>query len=280
MSDVEQVRTGRFGAATPGVRPSPPSLEALLSAAEPPARRWSWSRNRVLAAAGVVVLAAGAFAGGHFTAGHAAPASPTELMVTGTALPAGTRLTEADLRAVPVQPGASRPAGTMTRAAAGGMIGLVLKQPVPAGTFLQRSLLTSAGALPDAAHALVGLALKPGQLPVGGLAAGQQVLVVLLRTSSGGAVARPVPLVITTVWNMQGPDSSGDTLATVVVPAHDAALLSGYAAQADVALVATAVRRGNARTVIRPTPTPQVVPHPSSSAAGKAATQPTKKAGK
>jgi len=256
MSDMERLPSGRFGAATPGRRPSPPSLEALLSAPEPPAGRRRWTRPRLLAAAGVVVVAAAAFAAGHFTVGQ--PARPTELMVTDAALPAGTRLTQADLRAVPVQVGASRPAGAMTPAAASGMIGLVMKQAVPAGTFLERSLLTSAGAIPNAAQALVGVALKPGQVPAGGLSAGQQVLVVMLRASSGGTVLRPQPLVITSVWNTRGPDSSGTTLATVVVPAHDAALLSGYAAQGDVTLVATAVAKGQARAVITPAPTPTV----------------------
>ena len=256
MSEMERVPTGRFGAATPGRRPSPPSLEALLSAPEPPAGRRRWTRRQIIAAAGVVVLVAAGFAAGHFTVGR--PAPPTEFMVTNAALPAGTRLTEADLRAVPVQFGARRPAGAMTPAGAGQLIGLVMKQPVPAGTFLERSLMTSAGAVPNAAQALVGLALKPGQAPAGGLAVGQQVLVVMLRASAGGTVLRPAPLVVTSIWNTRGPDSSGDTLATVVVPAHDAALLSGYAAQGDVALVATAVSKGQARAVITPSPTPTV----------------------
>jgi len=94
MSEMERVPTGRFGAATPGARPSPPSLEALLATPEPPAGRRRWTRRQIIAAAGVVVLVAAGFAAGHFTVGR--PAPPTEFMVTiSAALPAGTRLTEA-----------------------------------------------------------------------------------------------------------------------------------------------------------------------------------------
>jgi hypothetical protein len=226
------------------------------------------------------------YVAGHFTWPHPAPPPPTELVVTDAALPAGIKLTPADLRTVSVQPGAKGPAGSMTPAAAGGLVGLVTARAIPAGTFLERSLLTNAGALPNNAHALVGLALKPGQLPVGGLSVGQQVLVVTLRTSSDGTVLRPVPLVITRVWDMQGPDSSGATLATVLVPAHEAALLSGYAAQGDVALVATAVTnlpRLSAPSVtptLTPKPTPKPTAKPTKAAPHPSKTSNAKKTGR
>ena len=285
----EPGRSTRFGAATPGARPSAPSLEALLAPpGAPPGRRW-WTLRWVRVVAGALVLAGGGFAAGHFTAGSA-PARPTELMVTDTALPAGARLTGADLRAVPVQAGARTPAGAMAPAAAASMIGLVVAQGVPAGTFLERSLLTSRGALPDPAQALVGLALKPGQLPAGGLSVGQQVLVVMLRASSSGVVQRPVPLAVTSVWYLQGGGSSGTTQASVIVPAHEAALLSSYAAQQDVALVATDVPKGGAGEVIpspAPTPTPveappsaNPAPSPSADPPAHPSAQPTRTATK
>ena len=261
----EPGRSTRFGAATPGARPSPPSLEALLMAPDDPGRRRRRSRRWAGMVAGALVLAGGGFAAGHFTAGGSAP-RPAELMVTDTPLPAGARLTAGDLRAVPVQAGARVPAGAMAPAAAAPAIGLVTRQAVPAGTFLERSLLTSGGALPGPAHSLVGLALKPGQLPAGGLSVGQQVLVVILHTSPSGVVEQPTALAFTSVWYLQAADSSGTTQVSVIVPAHDAALLSSYATQQDVTLVATDVPKSRTRAASpSPTPTPpSPTPHPSS----------------
>jgi hypothetical protein len=230
---------GRFGAASPGLRPAPTPLDELLATPEPP-RRGRWSRGRLLIVLALVSVAAGGYVAGHYTWPRPAPPSPAELAVTATALPAGIRFTPADFRTVRLEPGAKAPAGALTPAQAAGLAGMVTARAVPAGTFLARSLITSRGALPDSARALVGLALKPGQLPVGGIAPGQQVLVVLLRTSQAGGTVHAAPLVTTTVWDMRGPDNSGDVIAAIVVPVHLAALVSAYAAQGNVALVATA----------------------------------------
>jgi SAF domain len=261
---------GRFGAATPGMRPAPTPLDDLLATPDPPRRR-RWSRGRVLLVVALVFVAAGGYVAGHYTWPRPAPPRPAELVVTATALPAGQRLSPADFRTVRLEPGVRRPPGALTPAQAARLAGMVTARAIPAGTFLARSLITSGGALPDSSRALVGLALKPGQLPVGGLAPGQQVLVVLLRTSQAGGTVHAAPLVTTTVWDMRGPDSSGDVVASVVVPAHLAALVSAYAAQGNVALVATAGRPSSPaprRTAGRPSsPTPHA--RPSSSASKK-----------
>ncbi len=229
---------GRFGAATPGARAAPPLLEELLASRQARrGRRLTW--RRALAAAGIAALAAGGLAAGRYAWPASSPPRVQELVVTSVALPAGTRLTGPDLRVAVVRPGAAGPSGGLSPAAAARLIGLVTSSALPAGTFLQRSFLAPSGAIPDPAQALVGLALKPGQLPSGGLAVGEQVRVVALPTTPQGSAVNPVSLVTTTVWYLQGPDSSGTTLATVVVPAALATRLAGYAAQGEVALVAT-----------------------------------------
>ena len=244
----ERTGAGRFGTATPGARPSPPSLESILTGPEPSSRRrFTW--RRLLALAGVLVLAAGGYLLGRFTAPPPPPRKTIQLVVTTAALPAGARLSTADLRVITVRPGAAVPPGALPPAAAAHLIGLVTRNAVPAGTFLQGSLVAPGGALPDPAHELVGLALKDGQLPAGGLSDGQQVLVVALPVSSQGTALSPVTLVSTTVWYLQGPDSSGSTLATIVVPAHLATRLAGYAARGEIALVATS---GNAGALAPP----------------------------
>ena len=258
---------GRFGAATPGLRPAPPALEALLAAPEPKGRR-RLSRNRVLLLVALVLAAAAGYAGGHFYWPFSSPPRPTEFAVTATALPAGMRLSPADFRTVSLTPGEKPPAGAMTPAQAAGLTGLVTAHAVPAGTFIAQTLVTSRGALPDSVHSLVGLSLKPGQDPFGGLAPGQQVEVVLLRVNQAAGTVRAAPIVNTTVWDVSGPDSSGNLTATVVVPAHLAPVISAYAAQGNVALVAT----GRAATSTGPSPSsskkassPRAHPTPSRS---------------
>jgi hypothetical protein len=219
-----------------------------------------------MAIAGVLVVAGGGWATGRYAFTAPAPPRLVQLVVIRTALPAGIRLSGADLRVVTVHPGDGVPAGAVGPAAAVRLLGLVIRNAVPDGTFLTSSLVAPGGALPDPAQALVGLALKAGQLPAGGLAVGQQVLVVLLPTNSQGQVLNPVPLVTTTVWYLRGADSSGTTLATIIVPARLATRLASFAAQGQVALVATARPGGPAVPSTRASSKPQ---SPSTRASSK-----------
>jgi hypothetical protein len=238
-SGYEQPGYGRFGTATPGLRPSPPSLEGLLTAQQPQPGRRRLTPRRIIALAAVLAVAAGGWALGRFAFTGPPPPRLTQLTVTSVALPAGSRLSGADLRVVTVQPGAAVPPGALTPAAAGSMIGLVTRDDVPAGTFLTSSLVAPGSALPGPSQALVGLALKAGQLPAGGLAPGQQVLVVVTPVNSQGQPLSPQAVVTTAVWYLQPPDSSGTTLASVIVPSRLATRLAGYAAAGQVALVGT-----------------------------------------
>jgi hypothetical protein len=112
--------------------------------------------------------------------------------------------------------------------------------PLPVGTFIASSMLSPSGALPDSAQALVGLDLKAGQVPAGGLVIGQKVLVVLLPVNSQGVPQTPIALISTRVWDLQPPTSSGEMQASVLVPTTVATTLAGYAARGEVSLVATA----------------------------------------
>lgn len=252
MSSLEPAPGGRFGAATPGTRPSRPSLEALLAAQQAPRRRRITLR-RILALLGVVAVGAGGYLAGHYTWASPSP-KVSALVVTTTAIPRGAPLSTAGLRVITLQSGHGVPAGALSPAAAASLTGLVARSALPAGTFLQRSLLTQSGAIPGSGQALVGLALKPGELPAAGLVVGERVLVVLLPVSSAGTALNPVPLLTTTVWYLQGPDSSGNTDATVVVPAWRAALLASYSSRGEVALVATNAGPNAASAATAPNP--------------------------
>jgi hypothetical protein len=229
--------SGRFGAATPGLRAERASIGDLVTAPKSSGRRRLITPWRVTALVVALLVAGGAYALGRYVIAPK-PVPSVTLDVTTVALPAGARLTAGDLRAVTVQR-SSAPKGALTPAGAASTIGLVARNAIPGGTFLASSLFSPAGGIPDATQALVGLALKAGQLPAGGLAVGQRVLVVLLPVTSSGVAERPVQLINTTVWDLQPPDSSGDQEVTVIVPSSMAANLSSFASRGEVSLVAT-----------------------------------------
>jgi hypothetical protein len=238
MTDIEQPppQAERFGAATAGARTSMPSIEDLLTTK--PARRGGQASRRILAVAGVVVLIGAGYALGRVTAPAGGP-KLSHLAVTANAMPAGSRLTAGNLKLVTVRPGAQVPAGALTPAQARGLIGQVTQGPIPAGTFVASMLFGPEGAVPNGGQALVGLDLKPGQMPSGGLTTGQQVDVIEMPIGGNGQPLSPRPLVTTSIWYVRGPARSGDVSASVVVPAFMASHLAMYASHNEVALVAT-----------------------------------------
>lgn len=249
---------GRFGAATPGIRAERAGISDLVTATSGRRRRFitPW---RVTALIAALLAAGGSYALGRYVIAPKPPHT-VQIAVIDAALPAGTKLTPDDIRVVTVQAG-EVPSGYLGPDAAVSVIGFVLKQPVAAGTFLSRSLLTLRGALPDASQALVGLDLKVGEVPAGGLAVGQKVLVVLLPVSSQGDPLPPIPLISTTIWDLQPPGNGGDVEASVIVPTSIATKLASYAARSQVSLVATSA----------PPPPPTTTPSPKPSSSHKPA---------
>jgi hypothetical protein len=235
---------GRFGAAAPGARPERFAPEPGPGAEGPPAPRRRLRPRTVIAAGAAIIVVAAAYAAGHFTA--PGPPALRSLLVTSAPLAAGTPLTRADLSVVQVPADDQVPAGALAAAAASRVTRLVTRTALAPGTFLSDSLLASSGEMPGPGQALVGLALKPGQVPAGGLADGQSVLVVLLPTSSSGLPLAPVRLATTTVWDVQGATASQSEQATVIVPVRQAVRLAEYAAAGQVALVQTNAGDGGA----------------------------------
>lgn len=249
-------RDGRFGAATPGLPSERPSIDDLVAAQNRGGgRRRLFTPWRLTALIVAILVAGGAFALGRYVIAPKPPQT-VSLIVTATALPAGAKVTPADLRVVTVN-GHAVPAGLLTPATAESAIGLITRNPVPQDAFLNRSMLSAVGGVPDASQAIVGLALKPGELPAGGLAVGQKVLVVLLPTNAQGIAENPISLINTTVWDLEPPDSSGNQAAAVVVPSSIATRLSGFAARGQVALVATSAPPAPSTT---PSPKPTARP--------------------
>ena len=96
------------------------------------------------------------------------------------------------------------------------------------GTVLQRSMLTEVDPTP-AGMVQVGVAVKGGQLPAGGLTPGDTVQILRLPPAGGDAAAAPVVVAATASVFAALPDpvQTGSTLLTVLVPAEQAAAVAG-----------------------------------------------------
>ncbi|MGN6681691.1 MAG: SAF domain-containing protein [Streptosporangiaceae bacterium] len=240
-SGIDGRQGGRFGAATPGTRSERAPVRDLAAMPEShlAARHRRFVTPWRLAALVVAILvAAGTYALGRYVI---APKPPRDvrLVITTKPLPAGKKLTGQDLGLVTVRR-SSAPDGALRAAAAANLIGKVATQRIPAGSLIRSGMLSAGGGMPDSMHALVGLALKPGQLPVGGLAVGQRVKIVFLPVRMQGAPPPPAKRTDATIWELLPPDSSGAVQATVLVNYAVASTLAFYAASGAVSLVATA----------------------------------------
>lgn len=203
-------------------------------------------RRRLLYAAVPVVVLAGCVAGGWYLGRRTAPVPATPATTTALALTvplaAGAPVQAQDLRPVTIErSSASALAGLLTSAAERSVLGMSTRSLLPAGALVTRSDLAGTAALPGAGQDLVGLALKPGQVPAGGLAVGDHVQLLGIPSSQRGQV-HPVVLVASApVWSITGPGrsgaTSGATSVVVLVGAPQAASVAAYAAGGAVAAV-------------------------------------------
>src|SRR5579884_3616219 len=146
---------------------APPGSSTLRLA---PAR--SRRRPRLLAGSLVLLTACTAlFVSAYLRAGH-----EVEVLAVARAVPQGADVTAEDLMVVRISPsGGLDPVPASSEAS---VIGHPVSVPLVPGTLLTESELTSApGIAPD--EAIVGVALKPGQMPAGGVSPGERVDVIL-----------------------------------------------------------------------------------------------------
>jgi hypothetical protein len=171
---------------------------------------------------------------GRLTASHP---SMTSVLATRSAIPAGERVTRSQLRVLKVRSSKKeRVADAVDAAELGKVDGWVATQALPAGAILQHSQLSSNGGAPASGQALLGLGLKPGQVP-DGLAVGDRVGIVdVPEATGGGAPPTPIPVVAAPVWAIST-NQSGDVQVTVLVPSALSASLSAAASRGQVAVV-------------------------------------------
>ena len=170
---------------------------------------------------------------------YAKAGAKTPVVVVVKGIPAGHVIDRADLSTVDV-------AGAVTAIGAAhldSVVGQTATVQLLPNTLLQRAMVTSASALP-ADKGLVGLQLKPGQVPSSGLADGATVEVLALpgRTAAGGTAGTGTLLVASAVVYDAQPDpsQSGGTLATLVVPRTSAQAVAAAGNAGLVALIEVA----------------------------------------
>lgn len=203
-----------------------------------PAR--SRRRPRLLAGSLVLLTACtGLFTSAYLRAGH-----QLEVLAVARAVPLGADLTADDLRVVRISiAGGLDP---VPASAAASVIGHPASVPLVPGTLLTRSEMSSSPRIaPD--DAIVGVALKAGQLPAGGVSPGEQVDVVL--TGSPGSPDSSAPssslsatvlasnILVTAVGT--APPSSGTdiTVVSLLAPRAEAGVIADASASGQVALV-------------------------------------------
>lgn len=161
----------------------------------------------------------------------------TPVVVVTKDVAAGHRIERSDLSTVNV-------AGAVT--AIGGsnlnsVVGQVAAVELLPGTLLQRAMVTSASPLPSGSS-MVGVELKPGQLPAGGISDGAKVQVLQLPNKNNTSAAAPQNAAVlagsaTVYESTSDPSQTGGTLVTLIVPSGDAAAVAAASSSGLVALV-------------------------------------------
>jgi hypothetical protein len=194
----------------------------------------------MLAAAAMLVVAGSA--GAYLLVATAGVTLP--YLAVSHAVPFGTALADADLTVVYVNAGAGLspiPAGE--RASVVGKHAAVDLVP---GTLLTRAQLADV-ALPGAGQQLVGIALKPAQLPVRTLRAGDAVTLVVIPATTLIGGDRPAPLdspptINATIAGSSASDTGGVVRVDVAVAAADGPTVAAMSAAGRIALVLTTRR--------------------------------------
>lgn len=204
---------------------------------EPVRGRRSW---RYTAGAVAAILAGGVLAVGVYTQ---AQHTVTVFTTAGT-VERGHTFTARDLTTLTITPG-QRVTGFTTGQAAQ-IIGNVATVTLPAGSMITRTAV--AASLPVASgQAVVGIAVKPSQMPAIGFAAGDQVVVTPIAGQGGTVVSKQAAPVDVSAVVVDAPvtdPTTGLVVVDVSVTSSEASDLAGRAAAGQVALYLTGTGTG------------------------------------
>jgi SAF domain len=185
-----------------------------------------------------VVLIVGLAALGAYWYSRAGQKTPVVVVIRD--VPAGHTIARSDVSTVDV-------AGAVT-AIGGSRINSVVGQAATVellpNTLLQRSMLTSSDPLP-ATDAMVGVQVRPGQLPANGLSEGATVQVLQLPSKDNVTGAGP-PAVLTAIvlatqatvyGSASDPSQTGGTLVTLIAPKTASSAIAAASGAGRVGLV-------------------------------------------
>ncbi|WP_328774872.1 SAF domain-containing protein [Streptomyces goshikiensis] len=229
--------------AVPGQASVPPPAGPVGGAAAAPRVLRQRRRRPGLIAMSVALIAAGGLSGALL---FTASGQRTAVLVVARDVPAGAPITDADLTTASL---ALDPAVKAVPAAKkSGTVGQRAAVALKAGALLSPSQVTSVS-LVKPGEQLVGVALKPSQLPASRLAPGQRVLIVSTPDAAqaaggkpveGAAGAAPKTLAATVVAVGLPAPATGVVVVDVAVPASDGPALAARVATGAVALILAA----------------------------------------
>lgn len=201
-------------------------------AARPP--RVRSRRNPVALAAGAALLVAGA-AGTAWLVTAMADATP--VLVTARDVPAGAVLTAADLAVAQV--GVDPSVAAIPATDRDTVIGQRAAAALPTGLLLAPDLVT-ADPIPAPGTSLVGVAVRPAQLPATPLAAGDPVTLVAAAKDGDELPTTASPSMPATVVATRALDDGG-TVVDVTVPTTRAEQLATWVSTGRIVIVRDAV---------------------------------------
>ncbi|MEU4095907.1 SAF domain-containing protein [Streptomyces sp. NPDC026673] len=203
-------------------------------------------RRPGLIALSVALIAAGGLSGAvlYSSSGHR-----TAVVVVARDVPVGSRITEADLAtaSIALDPAVQSVNASRTRA----LVGQRAASDLKAGSLLAPSQVTDRSLI-GPGEQLVGVSVKPSQLPATPLVPGEKVLIVSTpdpnaapgRSATNGAGAEsgtsPVTLSAKVVAVGRPAAATGAVVVDVAVPATDGPALAAQTATGNVALVVVA----------------------------------------
>ena len=171
--------------------------------------------------------------------------SKTAVLAVTHQVPAGQVIRASDLSTVSISGGAGlRAIGAADRAS---VVGQTASVPLMPGTLITRSQLAKDNAVTQG-KVVIGLSLKPGQVPTSTLKEGDEVLVVatgpaaqLAGDSASGGTDRPSGAVLVrraTVFGVDGGNRNNDnTSVSILVNEADAPAVAGAASVNQITLV-------------------------------------------
>ncbi|MFF3864027.1 SAF domain-containing protein [Streptomyces sp. NPDC002209] len=206
-------------------------------------------RRPGLIALSIALIAAGGLSGALL---FTASGQRSSVLVVARDVPVGNAITEADLAPASL---ALDPAVTAVPAAKkAGMVGQRAAVALKSGSLLSPGQVTSTS-LVKAGEQLVGVALKPSQLPASRLSPGQKVLIVSTpdpaqASAAAGAgkaadTAAPATLAATVVAVGVAAPATGVVVVDVAVPAASGPTLAARVATGAVALIVAAQDGGS-----------------------------------